>query len=244
MDRFFRKEYGNFLVSLGTEHHCSEAAVQSIVAEFTKLGTLIHTYTLGQVNVNDNNVPNTFLLLKEEFSSSHKISKFVTTSPNYISPVTVPLSQDSQAKKATFQYIPVIKLVEKLVCQEGFPMPLSNAPSNPADPVNNFGTNESSHSLRSNQAASIHDSTAGKVPSLADDLSAESEPASESVFIRDIKDGSGYHENKYFQDNPNALGLILHSDEADPCNALGAARGKHKMLNVYGTFVEFSKAER
>ena len=47
-----------------------------------------------------------------------------------------------------------------------------------------------------------------------------------------------------FQDNPDALGLLIYSDELETCNPLGASKGIHKILNVYVSFAEISKCDR
>jgi len=62
--------------------------------------------------------------------------------------------------------------------------------------------------------------------------------------MRDITSGTCYQDNPFFKENPEAMGIILASDEFDPCNALGASRGLHKILNVYATFVQIPKEHR
>ena len=46
------------------------------------------------------------------------------------------------------------------------------------------------------------------------------------------------------QENPEALGLILYSDEVEPCNPIGASKTTHKLLNVYLSFTDISKSQR
>jgi hypothetical protein len=59
--------------------------------------------------------------------------------------------------------------------------------------------------------------------------------------IQDIKDGSAWQDNEYFQNNPDAYTGVLYSDAVEICNPLGAAKGKHKIVNVYLTLVEIPK---
>lgn len=66
----------------------------------------------------------------------------------------------------------------------------------------------------------------------------------ENVILRDICDGDSYRNNCYFRQNPEALGIILASDEFDPCNAIGPSKGLHKTINVYATFVDIPKEHR
>ena len=66
----------------------------------------------------------------------------------------------------------------------------------------------------------------------------------EKIILQDITDGQNYQSNPFFLENPDALGILLASDEFDPCNALGPSRGLHKTLNVYATLVEIPKKHR
>ncbi len=70
------------------------------------------------------------------------------------------------------------------------------------------------------------------------------QPSTQSDLLHDIKDGSAYQNNSYFKENPEALGIMLYSDEVEICNPLGAAKGAHKLLNVYMTLAEIPKRER
>ena len=81
-------------------------------------------------------IENPFLRLQEEFSTSYKIDKFVKNSPYYIQPVTVKLKPDSDGKRRSFQRIPLIQLIEKLVAQPGFTLP---APSSASTTDSQFG---------------------------------------------------------------------------------------------------------
>jgi hypothetical protein len=66
------------------------------------------------------------------------------------------------------------------------------------------------------------------------------EPTPEGV-LYDIKDGTAWRENKYFQENPDALTGMLYSDALELDNPLGAAKGKHKIVNVYLSLVDIPK---
>ena len=59
--------------------------------------------------------------------------------------------------------------------------------------------------------------------------------------IQDIKDGSAYKENRFFQKNPDAYTAIFYSDALPLTNPLGAAKGLHKIVNVYFTLAEIPK---
>jgi hypothetical protein len=62
--------------------------------------------------------------------------------------------------------------------------------------------------------------------------------------LYDIKDGSAWRNNKYFQDNPEALTGQLYSDAIELENPLGAAKGVNKALNVYFSLVDIPKVLR
>jgi hypothetical protein len=79
---------------------------------------------------------------------------------------------------------------------------------------------------------------------LRSDLRPVEETEKLPVILKDITDGAAYRNNKYFIENPDALVLVLYSDEFEPCNPLGAAKGIHKILNIYATFVNIPKNER
>jgi hypothetical protein len=68
--------------------------------------------------------------------------------------------------------------------------------------------------------------------------------ATSGDLIQDIKDGSAYKENVYFQRNPDAYTGILYSDALPLTNPLGAAKGIHKIVNVYFTLAEIPKHQR
>ena len=212
-------------------------------------------------------IENPFLRLQEEFSTSYKIDKFVKNSPYYIQPVTVKLKPDSDGKRRSFQRIPLIQLIEKLVAQPGFTLP---APSSASTTDSQFGGQLPSSASTwpgTSYANSSDSQPGGQLPGPSYASSSASQPgdqlpgpsyasssasqpgdqvsrSSERVCFRDITDGSAYIDNIFFRNNPDALGLILYSDEADPCNPIGAAKGKHKILNVYGTFVQIPKSLR
>ena len=62
--------------------------------------------------------------------------------------------------------------------------------------------------------------------------------------IRDIKDGSNFKKNSYFNANPDAYSIILYSDAVEMQNPLGAARGVYKIVFIYYTLCEISKSQR
>lgn len=75
-------------------------------------------------------------------------------------------------------------------------------------------------------------------------FSGEARSKDNTDVLRDIKDGDAYRSNPFFQENPDALGIILYSDEVEICNPLGAAKGVHKILNIYMTLAEIPKHDR
>jgi len=51
--------------------------------------------------------------------------------------------------------------------------------------------------------------------------------------LKDFEDGLAFKKNKFFIENPCGIKVILYIDAFEPCDALKAARGKHKILAVY-----------
>jgi hypothetical protein len=66
----------------------------------------------------------------------------------------------------------------------------------------------------------------------------------ENKMLYDVKDGEFWRTSEFFQNNPDALGLIFYSDELEICNPLGAAKGRQKVLNLYMTIAEIAKPLR
>jgi hypothetical protein len=62
--------------------------------------------------------------------------------------------------------------------------------------------------------------------------------------LYDLRDGSAWKDNTYFQENPDALTGILYSDAIELENPLGAAKGVNKALNVYFSLVDIPKVLR
>ena len=62
--------------------------------------------------------------------------------------------------------------------------------------------------------------------------------------IKDIKDGSVYQSLEFFKLNPSAFVGILYSDALELVNPLGAARGKHKVVQVFYTLANIPKTQR
>jgi hypothetical protein len=74
---------------------------------------------------------NPFVSIQKEFGSYYKIDKHVQTSGNYIAPLCFKLPPRPDGVVPTFQYIPVIQLLETIITSEGLQL------STPA-PVNFF----------------------------------------------------------------------------------------------------------
>ncbi len=62
--------------------------------------------------------------------------------------------------------------------------------------------------------------------------------------LKDVKDGSAWTENPYFQQNKDALSLLFYSDELEVCNPLGPSKGVHKVLHIYFTIADIPKEVR
>jgi hypothetical protein len=56
-----------------------------------------------------------------------------------------------------------------------------------------------------------------------------------SVDGKDFNSGTVYQNDKFIQQNPSSLSLVLYQDEFEIANPLGSAKGKHKLFAVYYT---------
>ena len=68
--------------------------------------------------------------------------------------------------------------------------------------------------------------------------------SSKADIIQDIKDGSHYKSLGYFKDNPSAFVSFLYSDALEIANPLGAARGKHKIVQLFYNLANIPKSQR
>ena len=66
----------------------------------------------------------------------------------------------------------------------------------------------------------------------------------ENDVFKDTRDGYCFRENKYFQDNPEAIPLIVFQDELEVCNPLSAAKTRHKINCTYYTSMNIQAALR
>ena len=71
-------------------------------------------------------------------------------------------------------------------------------------------------------------------PTYMDQQSEDSYSFNEDI-ISDIRDGWGFRRNKFFQENPDAVPLIIFQDELEITNPLGAGKTKHKINATYLT---------
>ena len=62
--------------------------------------------------------------------------------------------------------------------------------------------------------------------------------------MSDVKDGSVIKSIKFFRDNPGAYTLMFYSDAVELVNPLGAARGKHKVVQIFFTLAEIPRSQR
>ena len=66
----------------------------------------------------------------------------------------------------------------------------------------------------------------------------------EDDVLRDFLDGSAYKNNPYFSANPGAFAAHFYSDAVELTNPLGAAKGKHKIVQVFYTVCQIPKGQR
>ena len=66
----------------------------------------------------------------------------------------------------------------------------------------------------------------------------------EEDVIKDTRDGACFQENEFFQNNPDAVPLVVFQDELEICNPLGAAKTKHKINCTYFTALTVQPALR
>ena len=62
--------------------------------------------------------------------------------------------------------------------------------------------------------------------------------------LKDFTDGSAFKENPFFQNNPGAFAGHFYSDSVELSNPLGAAKGKHKINQVFYTVGQIPKEQR
>ena len=62
--------------------------------------------------------------------------------------------------------------------------------------------------------------------------------------IKDIKDGAVYKQIEFFKRNPTAFVGIFYSDALEIVNPLGAARGKHKVVQIFWTLADIPRTQR
>lgn len=62
-------------------------------------------------------------------------------------------------------------------------------------------------------------------------------PNKNTELLCDITDGTVYKDNPFFQENPDAIILILYQDSFEVVNPIGSAKKTHKILAVYCSFI-------
>ena len=62
--------------------------------------------------------------------------------------------------------------------------------------------------------------------------------------VKDVKDSENFRSNKFFQDNPTAVPIIIFQDELEVCNPLGAGKSRHKIQCTYYTTLDVVPALR
>jgi hypothetical protein len=76
---------------------------------------------------------------------------------------------------------------------------------------------------------------------IVEDGSLLASQSSSDGLLRDLKDGSTYRNNNFFQQHPEAYTILLQSDALELANALGPRKGVFKVVNVYMTLAEIPK---
>ena len=81
--------------------------------------------------------------------------------------------------------------------------------------------------------------------SLNDVLEMERENVRKTFGVfKDFTDGSAFRENLFFRKNPGAFVGHFYSDAVELSNPLGAAKGKHKINQVFYTVAQIPKEQR
>ena len=62
--------------------------------------------------------------------------------------------------------------------------------------------------------------------------------------LRDFGDGSVFKESDFFKNNPGAYAGHIYSDAVELSNPLGAAKGRHKICQVFYTICQIPKSQR
>jgi hypothetical protein len=62
--------------------------------------------------------------------------------------------------------------------------------------------------------------------------------------IKDVRDGDCFQTNEFFQQNPEAVPILVFVDELEVCNPLGAGKVKHKLNCTYYSTLEIQPALR
>ena len=83
----------------------------------------------------------------------------------------------------------------------------------------------------------------GSIKNLLEDESyinqKKSDPyRAEEGVVKDVRDGKLFHQNPYFQKNPEAVPILIFQDELEVCNPLGSGKSKHKVNVTYYTTLD------
>ena len=89
----------------------------------------------------------------------------------------------------------------------------------------------------------------GSIKNLLEDESYQAQKKtdpyrSEEGLVKDVRDGQYFKHNKYFQDNPDAVPILLFQDELELCNPLGSGKSKHKVNATYFTTLDIQSPLR
>ena len=62
--------------------------------------------------------------------------------------------------------------------------------------------------------------------------------------LRDFRDGSAFRESPFFKDNPGAYAAHFYSDGVELSNPLGAAKGRHKIVQMFYNLCQIPRNQR
>ena len=62
--------------------------------------------------------------------------------------------------------------------------------------------------------------------------------------LKDLTDGDAFKKSEFFKSNPGAYAAHFYSDSVELTNPLGAAKGKHKINQVFYTLVQIPRDQR
>lgn len=160
---------------------------------------------------------NPFLRLQNEFSSYYKLEKHIESSP-------------------PFKYDPPEEITVKLTLPEDEDDTESRKKRRKKKKKMTKAERKEKGEFTFQYVSIIN-----TITRIVEDKSLIPDKPSPEGYLKDVKDGQAYKNNKYFQDNPDALTIMLYSDGLELANPLGAAKTVYKAVNVYLTLADIPK---